>query len=139
MSSQVTVVYEKRSRKRWAVIGFLLIVSLLVISWFVAPFVITWLKSVNRDFRVGAASIPPLQLQLAFMAVVFVLLAVVSALIVTVFAPRKSINVKEKDLVAERQDGVKYRQKARKRQRTLNREMREYVQSKNAPPAKPKK
>ncbi len=140
MGSQVTIVHEKRSRKRWAAIGFLLIVSLLVISWFVAPSVILWLKSVNREFRIAVSpkNLPAWQLQAAFTLIIFVVLGAVSALVVTVFAPKKSINVKEKDLVDARLDGVKYHQKAKKRQRTLNREMREYVQSKNAQP-KPKK
>ncbi len=134
MGSQVTVIYEKRSRKRWAAIGFLLIVSLLVISWFIAPAVITWLRSINRQFRIssGTQNIPDVQLQLIFTLILFVLLGATSALIVTVFAPKKKINVKDKDLMAERMDGVKYHQKARRRQRTLNREMREYIQSKDA-------
>jgi uncharacterized membrane protein SpoIIM required for sporulation len=133
MGSQITIVYEKRSRRRWAAIGFLLIVSLLVISWFVAPSVITWLRSVNREFRIGSGSkvIPPWQLQLAFTLVVFLILGSISALIVTLFAPTKSINVKDKELTASREDNVKYRRKAKKRQRTLNREMREYIQSKD--------
>jgi hypothetical protein len=133
MGSQIVIVTEKRSRRRWAAIGFLLIVSLLVISWFVAPSVITWLRSINREFRNGTSSkfIPYWQLQLAFTLVVFLILGSVSALIVTIFAPKKSINVKDKELETSRLDEVKYHRKAKKRQRTLNREMREYIQSKD--------
>ena len=134
MSSQVTIITAKRSRKRWAVIGFVLIVSLLIISWFTAPFVIQMLKSSFRAFGPASRTIQPLQLQLAFTLVIFLVLGSVSALIVTIFAPNKAINVRSKDLLAEREDGVKYHRKAKKRQRTLNREMREYVQSKNAAP-----
>lgn len=133
MGSQISIVYEKRSRKRWAAIGFLLIVSLLVISWFVAPSVITWLRSINKEFRQGTSVkvMPYWQVQLAFTFVVFLILGSVSALIVTIFAPKKSINVKDKDLENARLDDVKYHRKAKKRQRTLNREMREYIQSKD--------
>lgn len=134
MGSQVTIVYAKRSRKRWAVIGFILIIALLVISWFVAPFLIQFLKTTFKTFGPASRTIQPLQLQIAFTLIIFVVLGAFSALIVTVFAPKKAINVRDKDLLQERDDGAKYQRKARKRQRTLNREMREYVQSKNAPP-----
>jgi hypothetical protein len=132
MTSQVTIATQKISRRRWAAIGFLLIVSLLVISWFIAPPLIDWLKHTFRPFVQASKTIKPLQLQLAFTLVVFVILGAFAALIVTVFAPKKKMNVSEKALTQERLDEVKYQRKARKRQRTLNREMREYVQSKDA-------
>ncbi len=52
----------------------------------------------------------------------------VAALIVTLAAPKKAMNVKEKDLVKERETGDKYRKTQKKRQRRINREMREYVE-----------
>jgi len=55
MTSQVTVVVHKRSRKRWAAYGFLLIVALLVIGWFLADPAITAVKSLSHGaFRPGA-------------------------------------------------------------------------------------
>ncbi len=126
--SQIKVVVEGNSRRRWAAIGFLLIVSLTVIAWFVSPDVIKWVKSTFRQFN--TSSITPLQLQLAFTAIVFVLLALVAGLIVTLFAPKKALNVKDKDLVKERETGEKYRQAQRKRQRRINREMREFNEKK---------
>jgi len=71
------------------------------------------------------------QVQVVFTLIIFFILGSIAALIVTVAAPKSAINVKDKDLVKERLDGVKYHKRAKKRQRTLNREMREYVEKKN--------
>jgi len=133
MSSQVKVVVYRRSRKRWAAYGFLLIVALLVISWFVAMPTIDFVKTASHGaFRPGApGGLTKQQVQVVFTLIIFFILGSVAALIVTVAAPKRVINVKEKDLVKERLDGVKYHKKAKKRQRTLNREMREYVEKKN--------
>ena len=127
MSSQVTVVVEKKSRRRWAAYGFLLIIALMTLGWFIAPLVITWTKSATHG-TFPPPTMTKVQIQIAFTLIVFVLLALVSALIVTLFAPRKAINVSEKSLMKERDDEIRYKRKARKRQRTLNREMREYVE-----------
>ena len=133
MSSQVTVVVHKRSRKRWAAYGFLLIVALLVISWFVADPAVSLVKTLSHgQFKPGApGGLTKVQVQVAFTLIIFVILGSIAALIVTIAAPKSAINVKEKDLVKERLDGVKYHKKAKKRQRQLNREMREYVEKKN--------
>ncbi len=121
--SQIKVVVEQNSHRRWAAIGFLLIVSLTIIAWFVSPDVIKWVKSTFRQF--DTSSITPIQLQLAFTVIVFVLLALVAGLIVTLFAPKQALNVRDKDLVKERETGEKYRRAQRKRQRRINRELRE--------------
>ncbi len=126
MSSQITVIYERRSRRRWAAIGFILIVALTIIAWFIAPSVIDWLKGMNANFRNAAGTMQPLYLQLAFTAAVFLVLTIVVALIVTLGAPKKAINVNERELVRERLDNVKYHRKQKKRQRKINREMRDY-------------
>ncbi len=126
--SQIKFAVEENSRRRWAAIGFLLIVSLTVIAWFVSPDVIKWVKSTFRQFQTG--SLTPIQLQLAFTAIVFVLLALLAGLIVTLFAPKKALDVKDKDLVKERDAGDKYRHAQRKRQRRINRELREFNEKK---------
>ncbi len=128
MTSQVKIADERPGRGRWAAFGFLLIASLSVIAWFLAPSVITWLKQKFPGFVQATHTLQPLQLQVAFTVAVFVILALVAALIVTIAAPKKPINVKDKDLVKERADMEAYNRKARKRQRRLNREMRDYVQ-----------
>jgi len=134
MSSQVKVVVYKRSRKRWAAYGFLLIVALLVISYFLSTPATDFVKALSHgQFRPGApGGLTKLQVQVAFTLIIFFILGSVAALNVTVAAPKKVINVKETDLVKERLDGVKYHKKAKKRQRTLNREMREYVEKRNS-------
>ncbi len=127
--SQIKIAEDDRNgRRRWAAFGFLLIVSLTIISWFAAPDVIKWVKSTFRQFN--TSSLTPIQLQLAFTAIVFILLVLIAGLIVTLFAPKKVLNVKEKDLVKERDAGEKYRQAQRKRQRRINRELREFNEKK---------
>jgi hypothetical protein len=131
MGSQIVIVHEQKSRKRWAAMGFLLLVALGIISWFIAPGIITWMKGGSRTLRIALVDIPQQQEQLIVTVILTLLLAIVAALLVTIFTPRKAINVKEKDLIAERLDGVKYHEKAKKRQRKLNREMRNYVEQQN--------
>ena len=131
MGSQIVIVHEQRSRRKWAAMGFLLLVALGVISWIVSPDIIKWIKSGSRTLRIALLEVPAAQEQIIMTIILTLLLALVAGLIVTIFAPRKSINVKEKDLVKERLDGVKYHEKAKKNQRKLNREMRNYVESQN--------
>jgi uncharacterized membrane protein YraQ (UPF0718 family) len=131
MGSQIVIVHEQRSRKKWAAMGFLLLFTLGIISWFISPDVIKWIKGGSRTLRIALMEVPPAQEQLIITVILTLLMALVAGLIVTIFAPKKSINVQEKDLIKERLDGVKYHEKAKKRQRTLNREMRTYVESKN--------
>jgi len=131
MTSQIKIVQVKRSRRRWAAYGFLLIVALLIISWFSAQPVIDLLKSVFKQFGPALRTITPIQQQIAFTLIIFVILAIFAALLVTLGAPKRPLNVKEKDLIKERNDAVKYHKMDRKRQRRLNREMREYVEKKN--------
>lgn len=126
---QYKVVIEQRSRRRWAAYGFLLIVALLTISWFLAPTVISMTKSMTKgSFPPAGAGLTTMQLQIIFTLVIFFLLALIAALIVTLAAPKKALDVSEKELIKERDENEKYRRMARKRQRTLNREMREFVE-----------
>lgn len=131
MGSQIVVVTEQKSRKRWAAMGFLLLFALGVISWFIAPEVVKWIKGGSKTLRIALVEVPAQQEQLIMTIILTLLFALIAGLIVTIFAPKKSINVKDKDLIKERLDGVKYHEKAKKRQRTLNREMRNYVESQN--------
>lgn len=126
--SQVKIVIEQRSRRRWAAYGFLLIVALTIISWFTAPSVLSFLKGSIPAVARGLSTMPPLHQQIAFTLVIFVLLALLSALVVTFFVPKRPLDIKDKALVKERADNLKYQQAARKRQRQLNRQMREHVE-----------
>lgn len=134
MSSQVKVVIEQRSRKRWAAYGFVLIVSLMIISWFIAPAVLDFLKGTIPAVARGLRVMAPLHQQIAFTLVIFVLLALLSALIVTFFVPKRPLDVKDKSLIKEREENLKYQRVARKRQRTLNRQMREFVEKNQKQP-----
>ncbi len=125
---QYNIVIEQRSRRRWAAIGFVLIVALSVIAWFAAPTVLDWLKTTFKPLGSALVSIPKIQQQIALTVIVFFLLSIVTALVVTLGAPRQPLEVREKDLVKEREDNVKYRRRQRKLQRKFNREMREYVE-----------
>ena len=131
MSSQVTIVTEKRSRRRWAAIGFILIVSLAVIAIGVADPIRLFAISHLKGLSTGLKTVTLLQQDAIFALIVFAILGLVAALIVTLFAPKKMINVKETDLQKERLDNVKYHKMQKKRQRKLNREMRDYVENKN--------
>lgn len=128
MSSQVTVVVKKRSRAMWAAFGFLMIVALLVIGWILAPGLISILRSSFRGFSASIREMEPLHLQIAFTLIIFVILALISAIIVTIAAPRRPLEFKDKELMKERADAVQYQKAARRRQRKLNREMREFVE-----------
>lgn len=125
---QYKVVIEHKSRKRWAAYGFLLIVALLIISWFLAPTVITVSKSALKQLGPALSSVPQVQQQIVYTLIIFFILAIVTALIVALAAPKRPLNVSEKDLIKEREATERYKRMARKRQRTLNREMREYVE-----------
>lgn len=124
---QYKIVIEQRSRRRWAAYGFLLIIALSIIAWFLAPAIIDWTKSATNG-RFPPATMTRLQLQIAFTVIVFLLLGIITALIVTLAAPKRPLNVSEKVLTKEREEHVKYQRMQRKRQRKLNREMREYVE-----------
>lgn len=125
---QYKVVIEQRSRRRWAAYGFLLIVALLVISWFLAPTAINVTKSLTNGRFPPSGILTQIQLQIAFMLAIFFILAIIAALIVTLAAPKKVLNVSEKELTKERDATERYKRMARKRQRTLNRQMREHVE-----------
>ena len=125
---QYKVVIEQKSRRRWAAYGFLLIVALLIISWFLAPTAITISKNALKQLGPALSSVPQVQQQIVYTLIIFFILAIVTALIVALAAPKRPLNVSEKDLLKEREATEKYKRMARKRQRTLNREMREYVE-----------
>ncbi len=125
---QYKVVIEQKSRRRWAAYGFLLIVALLIISWFLAPTAITISKNALKQLGPALSSVPQVQQQIVYTLIIFFILAIVTALIVALAAPKRPLNVSEKDLIKEREATERYKRMARKRQRTLNREMREYVE-----------
>lgn len=113
----------------WPVMGFVLVVTLTIIAYGVAPDVIIWLRSNFRGF--STQGMTPQQLRLAFTAIVAVLLTLITALIIAVAAPKKAINVRLGELQKERVEMVKEKHERKKRQRRINRQYREHVEGKN--------
>jgi uncharacterized protein involved in cysteine biosynthesis len=122
MTSQVTIVKKRRSRALWPVLGFVLLVALALLAWFLAPGVTDWLKANLRGFSTRGTD--PQTVQLMIAALIFLTLAGVTALIVALFAPKKVLNVKETDLVKERKEAKERRELEKRRQRKINREMK---------------
>ncbi|GEM_PF-1037195 len=124
--SQVKIAQKRRSRGLFPVIGLLLAVALGVISYVLAPYGVEWLKSQNGRF---GNTLEPQVLQLLVAAGIFGVLLTIVALIVAVATPKKMIDVKETDLVKERVQRKAYKEMEHKRQRQLNRKLRENVQA----------
>ena len=124
--SQIKVLEKRRKRGLWPIIGLLLAIALGVISYVLAPTVITWLR--DRNARFGL-TLDPQVFQLLIAGVIFVILITIFALIVAAATPKKMINVKETDLIKERMQGKMHKQYEQKRQRQLNRKLRENVQA----------
>lgn len=120
--TQVVQAEKKRSRSWWPLIGFLLIVSLLIISYALAPSVIV---EVQRGLpRLNMRSIAPEVQRWIFTGVIFGVLLLLAGLIVALFAPRKRTLVKETDLIKEREQMLVQREKDKKHQRAVNLEIR---------------
>jgi hypothetical protein len=120
--TQVVQAEKKRKRSWWPLIGFLLIVSLLVISYALAPDVI---REVQRGLpRLNMRSIAPEVQRLIFTGVIFGVLLLIAGLIVAMFAPRKRTLVKETDIIKEREQMLVARVRDKKKQRTVNLEIR---------------
>lgn len=120
--TQVVQAEKKRKRSWWPLIGFLLIVSLLALSYALAPSVIA---EIQRGLpRLNMRSISPEVQRLIFTGVIFGILLMIVGLIVALFAPRKRTLVKETDLIKEREQMLVQREKDRKRQRAVNLEVR---------------
>jgi hypothetical protein len=120
--TQVVQAEKKRKRSWWPLIGFLLIVSLLVISYALAPDVI---REVQRGLpRLNMRSIAPEMQRLIFTGVIFGVLLLIAGLIVAMFAPRKRTLVKETDIIKEREQMLVARVRDKKKQRTVNLEIR---------------
>jgi hypothetical protein len=116
--TQVVQAEKKRKRSWWPLIGFLLIVSLLVISYALAPDVI---REVQRALpRLNMRSIAPEMQRLIFTGVIFGVLLLAAGLIVAMFAPRKRTLVKENDIIKEREQMLVARERDRKKQRAVN-------------------
>jgi hypothetical protein len=120
--SQVKQAEEKAGKQWLPVLGFLMLVALAVLSYFLAPAAIDLAEDLIPRF---SSNIMPFnQLRLAFAALVFVILAGVGGMIVAFAMPKKRSQVSEKALMKEREAAYKAKVAAKKRQRRVNRETR---------------
>ncbi|HYO87119.1 MAG TPA: hypothetical protein VER79_00645 [Candidatus Limnocylindrales bacterium] len=120
--TQVVQYQKKRKRSWWPLIGFLLIVSLLAISYVIAPDV---QREIQRALpRLNTRSIAPDVLRWIFTGVIFGILVLIAGLIVAMFAPRRRTLVKEADILKEREEMLVQRVRDKKHQRSVNLEIR---------------
>jgi hypothetical protein len=124
--SQIKIVEKRRSRALRPLLGLILALALGVISFVLAPSVVTWLQSQNRRF---GATLEPQVLQLLVAAAIFGVLLTIFALLVAAATPKKMIDVKDTDLMKERKQNQMHKEYERKRQRQLNRKLRENIQA----------
>ncbi len=123
MTSQVTIAKKKSKRGLWPVLGLVLIVALLIISYTLAPTVIEFCKTNFRGFTTRGTD--PQVVHWLFTILIFLVLGAFTALFVALFAPKKAINVKESDLAKERVEMQQQKRMDRLRQRKINRQMKD--------------
>ncbi len=127
-STQVRMAEKKGPQWAFGVVGFLLVVSLTVIAYVSAPAVISWLKSNANGFT--TVGLPDSQVQLMFTGIVFLVLLAVVGVIVFAFAPKQTNTSSMDRMVKEREEMLREKRASKKRQRTVNRTMRESVKDK---------
>jgi hypothetical protein len=123
--TQVKQAERKLKRSWWPLIGFLLVVSLGVISYFLAPNVID--LTLRALPRLSLRGISPEVTRWIFTALTFGILVILVGLFVALFAPRKRTLVNETDLVKEREEMLREQQRTRARQRNVNIEVRKQL------------
>ena len=98
--TQIRMQERKVKRSWWPLIGFLLIVSIAVISYAVAPDVIGLTRQALP--RLNLRGIAPETQRLVFAAITFLILVIITGMIVAAFAPRRRTLVKETDIIKDR-------------------------------------
>jgi cbb3-type cytochrome oxidase subunit 3 len=129
--TQVRQAERKVRRSWWPLIGFLLIVSLAIIAYAVAPAVLDFTKDALP--RLSLRGIAPDMQRLIFAAITFLILVLIAGMIVAVFAPRKRTLVKETDVIKLRDDMLSQRIKDKKKQREVNLEIRQAMKDQSDP------
>lgn len=120
--TQIRMQEKKVKRSWWPLIGFLLIVSIAIISYAAAPNVIDITRQALP--RMNLRGLAPETQRLAFAALTFLILVIFAGMVVAVFAPRRRMLVKEDSVIKERDAMLKQREKDKKRQREINLEIR---------------
>lgn len=128
MTSQVKIVEKKPGRWLWPAMGFVLVVALTILAYFLAPTVIEWVDRMFPRFTVAGMS--KTTLRLAFTGIVGVILLLIAVMMVTIAGRRKRpLDVTNKSLEQERNQMIADKKMMKRRQRRMNREMREYVKN----------
>ncbi len=123
--TQVVIAEQKRGRRAFPAVGFILILAMGAITWVVTPPLTQFLdRTVLTGYRIPRSDLPTIQLAVGL--ILFFLLSTLTALIVSALAPKRAINVKETDLIKERDEMHRQRKAERVRQRKINREFREH-------------
>lgn len=122
-STQIRMAEQKRSRWAYGAVGFLLVVALTVIAYLSAPAVLQFLRRSVRGF--STAGLPDSQVELMFTGVVFLVLLAIVGVVVFAAAPKEKDTTSMSDMVKEREQMVRAKQNMKKRQRRINRQMRE--------------
>lgn len=123
--TQVKQAERKAKRSWWPLIGFLLVVSLGIISYFLAPTVID--VTLRLLPRLSLRGVSPEVARWIFTALTFGILIILVGLLVALFAPRKRTLVKETDLVKEREAMLRERERTKLHQRDVNLEIRKQL------------
>lgn len=115
---------EKKARRGlWPLYGLLMAAALGAISWVLAPQLLEFVR--RRSPRFGIGSLTEDQVVLFFAAIIFLVLLGIGTLILAFAAPKKKSEVKDKQLVKERAHMQAEDKARRKRQREIQRKLRE--------------
>ena len=120
--TQIRMAEKKVKRSWWPLIGFLLIVSIAIISYAIAPDVQAFVRRLLP--RLNLSTLAPETQRLFFAALTFLILILLVGLIVAMFAPRKKSLVKDDEVTKDRKVMLVYHEREKKRQRKVNLEIR---------------
>lgn len=109
-------------RKYWPVIGFVMLIAIGIISWFLAPGAIDLARSIIPRFT--GRELPPMTMRIVFAVLLIAILGTLSAALMALAVPRREVQVREGDLLKERQEMIKRKEMERERMRKINRELR---------------
>jgi hypothetical protein len=109
-------------RKYWPVIGFLMLIALAVMSWFLAPSAIALTRDIIPQF--SGRELNPMVMRIIFTVVLTFLFGAVSAALLALLTPKPQIDVREGDILKERQEMLRKKELEKQRLRKINRELR---------------
>ena len=109
-------------RRYWPLIGFVMLVAIGIMSWFLAPGAIALTRDIIPRFT--GRELEPQIMRLIFTVLLTAILGALSAALLALAVPKKEIEVREGDMLKEREAMIKRKAMERERLRKINREMR---------------